>query len=120
MGLNKKQLEFYKKKLLELRDQTRGNINATTGEAIDEPGKGSHHQVDEGSDDFNRTVSLELSSTEQAVLRQIEHALEKMEQGTYGLCDMSGEAIPSKRLDAMPYASLSIASQEKLEKEKMN
>lgn len=76
----------------------------------------SQHQADEGTDDFDRTVALEVTSKEFNVLRQIERALDKIKEGTYGVCDLSGEEIPLPRLEAIPYATMTVKAQEKLEK----
>jgi len=76
----------------------------------------SQHQADEGTDDFNRTISLEVSSKELDILRQIERALEKIADGTYGICDITGEEIPLPRLEAIPYATMTVKAQEKFEK----
>ncbi len=76
----------------------------------------SQHQADEGTDDFNRTITLEVTSKEFGILRQIERALDKIEEGTYGICDISGEEIPLARLEAVPYAAMTVKSQEKFEK----
>ena len=50
------------------------------------------------------------------ILRQIDRALEKVEQGTYGICDITQEEIPIKRLEAIPYASMTVESQDRFEK----
>ena len=76
----------------------------------------SQHQADGGTDDFGQTISIEISSKEQEILRQIERAMEKIEEGTYGICDLSGDEIPVKRLEAIPYATMTVAAQEKFEK----
>ena len=76
----------------------------------------SQHQADQGTDDFDRTITLEVTSKEYHILRQIERALEKIVEGTYGLCDISGEEIPKARLDAVPYATMTVKSQDKMEK----
>ena len=77
----------------------------------------SQHQADEGTDDFNRTISLNVTGQEVKILRQIERALEKIDDGTYGVCDVSGDEIPIKRLDAVPYATMTVKAQEELEKQ---
>ena len=50
------------------------------------------------------------------MLRQIDRALEKIDENTYGICDLSGEEIPLKRLEAIPYATMTVKAQEQLEK----
>ncbi|MDX8430699.1 MAG: TraR/DksA family transcriptional regulator [Candidatus Algichlamydia australiensis] len=118
MPLKKSEIEKYKKQLIELRAQLMGNLDEVSKEVrAPEEGKGfSQHQADEGTDDFVRNVSLNVGSKEREILDQIERALEKIEEGTYGKCDSSGQPIPVKRLDAIPYATRTADEQEKFEK----
>ncbi len=118
MGLKKGDIERFKKRLLELKEQMTHLIRDTAEDVKStESTKGySQHQADEGTDDFNRTVTLEVTSKEFGILRQIERALEKIDEGNYGVCDISGEEIPLARLEAIPYATMTVKSQEKLEK----
>lgn len=76
----------------------------------------SQHQADQGTDDFDRTINLELTQAEMNVIRQIDRALEKVEDGSYGVCDITGEEIPLKRLEALPYAAMTVEAQDKFEK----
>lgn len=76
----------------------------------------SQHQADQGTDDFDRTISLEITGKEYEMLRQIDRALEKISEETYGVCDVSGEEIPLARLEAVPYATMTVKSQEMFEK----
>ena len=76
----------------------------------------SQHSADEGTDDFVRNINLEVTNTEFGLLRQIDRALEKIEDHSYGVCDLSGEEIPMKRLEAIPYATMTVKAQEKFEK----
>ncbi len=119
MALKKSEIEHYKKQLLELQRIINSSIKETTEEVKEiEGAKGySQHQADEGTDDFDKTISLELSNKELFVLRQIQRALEKIEEGTYGLCDITGESIAKARLDAIPYATMTVKAQEQFEKE---
>ena len=118
MPLKKSEIEQFKKVLLELRIHILNILKETTDEVKegDESRGYSQHQADEGTDDFVKTVNLEVSSKEFGILKQIDRALEKIEEGTYGICDISGDEIPKKRLDAVPYAIMTVEAQEKLEK----
>jgi DnaK suppressor protein len=118
MALKKADIAKFKKRLEDLRDQMTHLIRDVSEDvkALDETKGYSQHQADEGTDDFNRTISLEVTSKEFDILRQIERALEKVEDGTYGVCDISGEEIPMARLEAIPYACMTVKAQEKLEK----
>lgn len=118
MGLKKNDVIKFKKKLEELRNQLMHTLKGSTAE-VKTPDEGtgySQHQADQGTDDFDRTISLEVSSREYHILRQIERALEKIDDNTYGICDITGEEIPIARLEAVPYATMTVKAQEQLEK----
>lgn len=118
MPLKKSEIEKFKKKLLELRSQVLKAVQDAK-EVVTQPdeAKGySQHSADEGTDDFVRNINLKVTNKEFGLLRQIDRALEKIEEGTYGVCDISGEEIPLKRLEAIPYATMTVKAQEKFEK----
>lgn len=71
--------------------------------------------VDISLDDIEESLSASLSGKESEVIMKIERALEKIEEGTYGICDISGEEIPMKRLEVMPYATMTVESQRTIE-----
>jgi len=118
MALKKAQIEKFKKRLEELRNNILHALKGTEAEvkSPDEATGYSQHQADQGTDDFDRTISLEVTSSEYKILRQIDRALEKIEDGTYGVCDISDKEIPLARLEAVPYATMTVDAQEKLEK----
>src|SRR6266481_2711312 len=118
MGLKKNDVSKFKKKLEDLRAQLTHTLKGSTAEVKtpDEATGYSQHQADQGTDDFDRTISLELTTKEYNVLRQIDRALEKIAENTYGVCDVTGEEIPMARLEAVPYAIMTVKAQEKFEK----
>lgn len=118
MKLKKSDVAKFKKKLEELRSQLMHTLKGSTAEVKtpDEATGYSQHQADQGTDDFDRTISLEVTSREYHILRQIERALEKIDENTYGVCDITGEEIPIARLEAVPYATMTVKAQEQLEK----
>lgn len=118
MSLNKQEIENFKARLEELRSKitqvVRGANESVKGADV---GEGySRPQADDGSDDVARNVSLEVSGKEVKILRQIERALEKINENTYGVCDVTEEEIPKARLEAVPYATMTVKAQEKIEK----
>jgi DnaK suppressor protein len=117
-ALTKSEIEAYKVILTTLRAKMNKQILSTSEDVktVEDTSGYSQHQADQGTDNFCRTISLELTNKERGVLRQIDRALEKIEEGTYGICDISEETIPKPRLDAVPYACMTVASQEKVEK----
>ena len=118
MPLKKNEIQKFKTRLLELRQKITHTLSETQQEVKrqDESTGYSQHQADQGTDDFDRTINLELTQAEMHILRQIDHALEKVEEGTYCICDITQEEIPLRRLEALPYASMTVESQDKFEK----
>lgn len=118
MPLKKSEIAHFKARLEEMRAQITRLIDGAKKEvtAPDESKGYSQHSADEGTDDFVKNVNLEVTSKEFGLLRQIDRALEKISDGTYGICDISGEEIPIKRLEAVPYATMTVKSQEQFEK----
>lgn len=118
MTLKKADIAKFKMRLEEMRRQLTHSLKGSTAEVKtpDEATGYSQHQADQGTDDFDRTISLEVTTKEYGILRQIERALQKIEEDTYGICDITGEEIPLKRLEAVPYATMTVKAQEKFEK----
>lgn len=118
MPLKKTDIDKFRKRLIELRSQFSQLVQHVNEDVkMPEESRGySQHQADEGTDDFYRNVSLQVSDEEYKVLRQIDRALEKIDEDTYGICDISGEEIPLPRLEAIPYATMTVKAQEMLEK----
>lgn len=118
MGLKKTEIAKYKKRLEEMRGQLTRTLRGSTAEIKkpDEATGYSQHQADQGTDDFDRTISLEVTGKEYEILRQIDRALEKIDENTYGVCDITGDTIPVARLDAVPYATMTVQAQDRMEK----
>lgn len=118
MALKQTQIEKFKERLLQLQAQLTHTLEGATKEVKtpDEATGYSQHQADQGTDDFDRTISLEVTTKEYGILRQVKRALEKIDEDTYGICDISGEEIPLPRLEAVPYATMTVKAQEKFEK----
>lgn len=118
MPLKKSEIAQFQKRLEEMRREITRVIEGTKKEVTspDEAKGYSQHSADGGTDDFVKTINLEVTNKEFSMLRQIDRALEKIEEGTYGICDLSGEEIPIKRLEALPYATMTVKAQEKFEK----
>ncbi len=117
MTLKQSEIEQFKTQLETLKAQLSQNLRNVSEDvkSSEEPKGYSQHQADEGTDDFDQRISIEVSTKEQGLIRQIDRALEKIEEGTYGVCDVSGDPIPKKRLEAIPYATMTVQAQEKLE-----
>lgn len=118
MPLKKKDIENFKQILEAMHRRLSLSLesNAQQVKQPDEATGYSQHQADEGTDDFDRTINIEVTGKELDILKQVERALKKIDENTYGICDISGEEIPYARLEAIPYATMTVASQEKFEK----
>ena len=78
----------------------------------------SLHMADMATDNYDREFSLGLADKEQMILNRINAALEKIDNKTYGICELCEKKISNVRLKAVPYAELCIPCQEKQEKKK--
>lgn len=113
------------KKLLELRDQLviamEGQKQTAMEIAKDSDTSGSgEHTGDAGTDAYDRDFALSQLSKEHDSLEEIEKALERIDFGVYGVCEISGEKIPQMRLEVIPFARLTIECQSNWEKENGN
>ncbi len=125
--MRKTELERFKNILLAERDRmTRAlarhtqDIENAAKEAGGGAGKAhSNHMADQGSDESHYETVLQTTVSEREYLREIEAALVRIEDGTYGICEVTGQPIGKERLKAMPTARLSIEAQEELETQAM-
>ena len=67
-----------------------------------------YHMADVGTDNFEHEFTLGLIENEEEELREIDEALERMEKGTFGICEVCEKPIPKSRLKIIPYAKLCI------------
>ncbi len=115
-SFTKAELKEYKERLLGLRARLRGDVSQMADSALKKnrsEGNGDLssmpiHMADLGSDNFEQEFTLSLMESEEATLANIEAALERVEDGTYGLCEECGVKIPKKRLEAIPYATMCV------------
>lgn len=121
--MKKEELKSYKDRLLVLRARLRGDVNQLADAALKKNGSEASgnlssmpiHMADIGSDNFEQEFNLSLMESEESVLAQIEQALERVEEGSYGVCEECGVKIPKARLNAIPYAAMCVKCAQKLE-----
>ncbi len=101
--------------LLELRQDVLKQIHDLAEEAREENPSYSLHMADAATDTIDRDVFLGLVSFEQESLYEIDAALERIEEGTYGFCELTGKPIPMDRLEAIPWARFSLEVQKSRE-----
>lgn len=112
-------LETKRRQLTALRDKLRGTRSASQAEEAGVNAESSG-EAREFEDDAQKLTTLELEGNLEARdterLVNVERALQKIGEGTYGLSDASGEPIPIERLDAVPEAIYTLAEQNTLDK----
>src|SRR5438874_11032681 len=108
--------KFYHR-LLELRDQLLRQMNGLAKESAQEMAGYSLHMADSGTDNFDRDFALSLLSSDQDAIYEIEEALKRIEKNAYGVCELTGKAIPRARLDAIPWTRFTVEAQSQLERE---
>lgn len=107
----------YYDRLLELREQLMRQMNGLAKESAQEIAGYSLHMADSGTDNFDRDFALSLLSSDQDAVYEIEEALKRIERDTYGVCELTGKAIPKARLEAIPWARFTVQAQAQLERE---
>jgi len=109
----------FKKLLLSLRERLVGKVDVMQGETLkksrqDASGDLSNvpiHMADVGTDNYERDIMIELIQNGEEGVRNIDTALEKIEEGAFGVCELCAKKINKDRLKAVPYAKLCIDCQ---------
>ena len=120
--LKKSELENFRKLLLEYRHALVGDLNHLEEGALRRTKDNAatldiSNFADLGSDYFEQDFAIGLIENSEVTLREIDAALQRIEDGTYGICEESGQPIKKSRLRAIPWARLCIDCQRKLEEE---
>lgn len=116
--LTKKELEKFKARLIELRDEVAGRIRDRASTARVENFNELTEEIDQAAHATEEAFNMRLLDKEVKLLREIEAALRKFDDGTYGICEGTEEPIERKRLEARPWTRYSVAYKEQLEREK--
>jgi DnaK suppressor protein len=113
--MNERQLEYFRRKLLnwkhELMEQS-----AETVEALQDSGRNVPDIADRASEETDRALELRTRDRQRKLVAKIDAALRRIENGEYGYCEMTGEPISLRRLDARPIATMTLEAQEKHER----
>ena len=114
-----RELIFERRKdfLRELNYLRETSMETTTDQYSGDNSTYSYHMADQGTDAQEKEKAFLFASREGKMLRLLDQALQRIDAGTYGLCQDTGEAIEFKRLEAIPHARLSIAAKKRREEE---
>jgi len=100
--------ERFREQLLALGRETAGDVTSYRDEGFSLGTDGIQDAGDDAANTYARQLLLGLSERERDVLRQIDEALDRLEEGTYGECEACGEEIGEARLAVLPYATLCV------------
>jgi DnaK suppressor protein len=121
---SKRELEHFKNKLLaeknkvleEVGDLQQNNLRQSISDAAGENSRYTYHLGDVASLSYGREFSMGLAERQQKYLEEIDEALERINEGKYGICKVTGELIPAERLEEVPVAKYSVKGKEILER----
>jgi RNA polymerase-binding protein DksA len=118
MALTKDQLKHFRQLLITERAKFANEIRSIAQETSKSPRDASGdlsgytvHMADMSADTYDREMTTNMLSNEQEVLYQIDDALKRIDEGTFGTCQQCNQAITMSRLKAVPYASMCISCQ---------
>ncbi|MBX6375962.1 MAG: RNA polymerase-binding protein DksA [Acetobacteraceae bacterium] len=113
--MNPRQLEYFRQKLLRWRQDLLREAGYTLA-SLSEGGIAEPDLTDRASVETDRALELRTRDRARKLINKIDQALERIENGTYGYCEETGEPIGLRRLEARPIATLSIEAQERHER----
>lgn len=118
MALSRQHIKQFRQLLIAERAKFAAEIKSIAQKTLKSPREASGdlsaytvHMADMAADAYERELSMNIVSSEQEVLYQIDDALKQIDEGTYGICQQCNKPITMSRLKAVPYASLCIQCQ---------
>ncbi len=113
--MNERQREYFRAKLVAWKEEILKEARETLQHLQDES---QNHPdfADRASSETDRAIELRARDRQRKLISKIDAALQRIDDGTYGYCEETGEPISLKRLDARPIATLSIEAQERHER----
>lgn len=113
--MNERQLEYFRRKLLDWRGELLDESRLTI-EGLQDGTRNIPDVADRASEETDRALELRTRDRQRKLVAKIDAALRRIDEGEYGYCEVTGEPISLKRLDARPIATLSLEAQERHER----
>ena len=113
--MNERQREYFRAKLLRWKDEILQESKETL-EHLQDENQNHPDLVDRASSETDRAIELRARDRQRKLIAKIDAALKRIDDGSYGYCEETGEPISLKRLDARPIATLSVEAQERHER----
>jgi len=118
--LTSEEVQQFKALLLAKRKEMLGDVSTIEQETLKKSRSDLSnmpiHMADVGTDNYEQEFALELLGSEIKVITEIDEALERIEQGTYGICEGTGKPMERERLEAIPWARYSVEYANEMEK----
>ncbi len=113
--MNERQLEYFRRKLHTWKADLMGDSKNTI-EGLQDSARSVPDIADRASEETDRALELRTRDRQRKLVAKIDAALRRIENGEYGYCEVTGEPISLKRLDARPIATMSLEAQERHER----
>lgn len=117
-GLGSDQINHFRELLLQRRATMVGDLHQMAAEALKGSGgdSSSDNMADHGTDNYEQDFTLGLIENEEAIIREIDEALERVDNGSFGGCEGCNGAIPLTRLETLPFARFCVTCQQQQER----
>ena len=113
--MNDRQLEYFRRKLIawknDLLEDSKDTIEGLQGNARNIP-----DMADRASEETDRALELRTRDRQRKLVSKIDAAIRRIDEGEYGYCEVTGDPISLKRLDARPIATMTLEAQERHER----
>lgn len=113
--MNDRQLEYFRRKLLAWKEDILSDSRDTV-EAMKDSSRNIPDVADRASEETDRALELRTRDRQRKLVGKIDQALRRIDSGDFGYCEVTGEPISLKRLDARPIATMSLEAQERHER----
>jgi len=113
--MNERQREYFRRKLLSWKEDILQESRETLA-TLQNENENHPDLADRASSETDRAIELRARDRQRKLIAKIDAALQRLDDGSYGYCEETGEPISLKRLDARPIATLSIEAQERHER----
>ncbi|WP_422028914.1 RNA polymerase-binding protein DksA [Roseovarius sp.] len=113
--MNERQLEYFRRKLIQWRSELLEDSRDTI-EGLQDSTRAIPDVADRASEETDRALELRTRDRQRKLVAKIDSALRRIDDGEYGYCEVTGEPISLKRLDARPIATMSLEAQERHER----
>ncbi len=113
--MNDRQVEYFRRKLFDWREELLAGSRDTI-EGLQDGTRAIPDVADRASEETDRALELRTRDRQRKLVAKIDSALRRIDEGEYGYCEVTGEPISLKRLDARPIATMSLEAQERHER----